>query len=110
MKIKTIQPPADGLQDAQHEQDSLQNDEDLEKASRIKRHTRGEQILDVLHDAVCMAICVACFAILMMGCTWVWHIITPWQYLSDDQLDTIKNTIFSGAIGGIIADRLRNIK
>ena len=34
---------------------------------------------------------------------WVWHYITPWQFLTPDQLSKIQSVIFSGSLGAIVS-------
>lgn len=39
---------------------------------------------------------------------WAFHYITPWCFLSDDQLTKIQSVIFSGTLGAVIATLSKN--
>lgn len=82
---------------------------ELEEAAKRRNHHRSQTLLDVIHVSLCCMVWIAALCIISMGVVWVLHIVTPWGWLCPSQLDTIKNTLFSGAIGGLIADRLRKI-
>lgn len=34
---------------------------------------------------------------------WVFHYVTPWQFLTSDQLSKIQSVIFSGSLGAIVS-------
>jgi hypothetical protein len=34
---------------------------------------------------------------------WVWHYLTPWPWLSSDQLSKIQSVLFSGGLGALVS-------
>lgn len=33
---------------------------------------------------------------------WLWHFLTPWEWLADEQLSKIQTVIFSGSLGAVV--------
>jgi hypothetical protein len=71
---------------------------DLKEESAKNEHRRIESLKDHVHR---MAVCGvwAVGALYFSGISIViWHYVTPWPWLSPDQLHTVTAVVFSGAI------------
>ncbi len=89
--------------------ETVVSEKELRATTKKNEHDRNQQLLSIMHDAVCVAVGVAAICIIAMGVVWVIHLITPWTWLTDTQLDSVRNALFSGAIGGFVSNRLQKI-
>lgn len=39
---------------------------------------------------------------------WVWHYVTPWEFLTPDKLAKLQGVVFSGALGAIASSLAKN--
>jgi hypothetical protein len=74
------------------------------KTSReIQKITRVERAHDHVHNMVVAAIYAVGFAALAMFVVLVWHFVTPWEFLTADKLNNIKQILFSGTLGAALS-------
>ena len=88
--------PSDELSKAFSEREGLE-DKDREKQSKKNEHGRKESSRNIFHWGN-MAIIVALYVAMAGGIiVLATHLVLPekWNFLTDSQLDTIKNILFS---------------
>ena len=84
------QPPSEHRDDASiNEQDSFHK-KTLERDADTNEHKRSENLKDWIHLAKKITMAVAVLILIIVSGTWIWHVVTPIQYLEDDQIRTIE--------------------
>lgn len=92
--------------------DNLKEDErlsveDIEDRCTINEHKRGEKTKDCLHKAEMIIIWGVFIAIMALGFTYVWHLVTPWDYLSEDQIEKINTILSSAILASVLSSRFK---
>jgi hypothetical protein len=69
----------------------------------IQKITRTERAFGHVHNMVVIGIYTVGLAALTMFLVLVWHYVTPWHFLSEEQLNNIKQILFSGTLGAALS-------
>ena len=108
--VKAESPSIDSVADkAQSESTALQKQE-LDAVSQRREHGRQEKLRDVLAfcvNAILMLIFLLIGASIILV---VWHHLTPesWQWMNDEDLETVSTVLFSGILFTIIGQYVRD--
>jgi hypothetical protein len=72
----------------------------LEEISKRSEHRRSERFRDHISNAALCVIWVLFVLFMFAGTFLAWHYLMPrkWGWLEQDQLDTLRTIVFSGAI------------
>ncbi len=84
----------------------IEEAEELGLSPDEKRHeeAKGAWHKIVIYGLRLVAVCLA-----FMFVVRVWHLITPWVWLSEDQLTKLNDLLFGGFIGTIIGKQIDTI-
>lgn len=112
-EIPFIEPPPRDRCDRKDENEAaaLGDGRDLSREKEIARHDRSEGLRSILSKGCGIIICFSIICIIVMSASYIFHMTMPdhWQYLSEMQLENIKSSLFSGAVGAFIVKYLENI-
>lgn len=84
---------------------ALRTGRDLQKqktAREIKEIMNDSAMQDHLHLVVVIGLYVVGIAALTMFIVVVWHMVTPFPFLSTDQVDELRKTLLTGATGAVL--------
>ena len=108
MSESEVPPPPDGLADSP----SWADDSDAKQEEKLwakEEKLRGTHIDNDITWARIFGYIVASlmvfFTVLFVGSlgAWFFHYLTPWSWLSTDQLSKIQSVVFSGTIGAVVS-------
>ena len=66
---------------------------------KIDQMLREDEVHSHLHRIVVAGLYLLAASAALMFLAVLWHLVTPWKLLSDDQIADLKQLLFSGAIG-----------
>lgn len=92
--------------------DNLKKDEklskeDIEKQAVINDYQRGEAAKKCLHRLELIVIWGIFVAVIALGFSYIWHLVTPWAYLSDKQLEKINTILSSAILASVLSSRFK---
>lgn len=71
---------------------------DLKKEADEAEHDRSERFRDHFEWIATRGLYVVAFMILLGGGVWFWHIVTPWHFLTANQLSHLQNLVTGGVL------------
>ncbi len=94
----------DPPKDLSSQDDKLSRQESLEYASHQSQHNRREGILDLTHISLSRILKVIAWLFIIAIIIIAYHLMAPseWQWLSEEQLETL-HTIFSSVFVSMLA-------
>lgn len=107
MQDRPPPPPADWLDSKEWEND----DSAIAEKSRWPdaaslQGTKDENTLKILRQTGNIAVALMwffAFVFVVSMAVWLFHFLTPWGWLSVDQLSKIQTVIFSGSLGALVS-------
>lgn len=81
--------------------------EDIEEQSVINEYQRGEAAKRCLHRLELIVIWGIFASVIALGFCYIWHLVTPWAYLSDKQLEKINTILSSAILASILSSRFK---
>lgn len=107
--VPKIEPPNNDSIDnaADKESAAFASGDDLEKVAQENKHRRGEDIKDHLHRASKCVIWASVVGLGALGFCFIWHLATPWKFLNPEQIDDIRNILFSGLLAGVLSNHFK---
>lgn len=103
-EIKNIPEVAPGVvkdSKAQREETAILA-HDYEDDGRRADHRRQQGVKQVAYYVLCAGVVVGVLAITAIAGVWLWHILTPWRWLSPDEIDHVQSILLSGALSAAI--------
>jgi hypothetical protein len=90
--------------------ETIENIDELEKQSNKNDHRRRERLKACVHW--CNVILIGSLYLVVIASVVVlcWHWLSPWNFLSSSQLDTIKNILFSALATNLAKDFIKNFQ
>ena len=84
---------------------------DLDQEKLVGDHERAEGLRGHFYRGCVAGLWVAMSAVLLMFCAYIYYIIASesWHWLAADQVSQIKSMLFSGAVGGFIAQYFKKV-
>jgi hypothetical protein len=70
----------------------------LEQESAENEHRRSEALKDHVHSIAVCGVWIVGFLYLSGISIVIWHYVTPWAWLSSEQLHTVTAVVFSSAV------------
>ncbi len=101
-KIPILEPASDEESHANADKEStaFANETDLRKLAEESQHGRSEDLKDLIHCVAKIVVLCVFVILLLMGLSFSWHLIAPdkFRYLSEAQINDIRNILFSGLV------------
>ncbi len=96
---------------SQAEAVALIEDRDLDQEKLVGDHERAEGLRGHFYRGCVAGLWVAMAAVLLMFCAYIYHVMAPasWHWLATEQVNQIKSMLFSGAVGGFIAQYFKKV-
>ena len=88
-------------------EDEKLSPEDIEKAVAENEHKRCEAVKDCIHKAEIFVIWGFFGSMLILVLSYVWHLVTPWHYLSEPQLNDIATILSSTILASVLSTRFK---
>jgi|LakMenEpi03Aug12_release.lakeMendotaPanAssembly.Ray.scaffolds.fasta_scaffold1372868_1 hypothetical protein len=103
--VPKIEPPNNDSIDNAADKESavLASGDDLEKITRYNQLQRSDNLNYHLHLASKLAIWGLVIALGAFGFCFIWHLVTPWKFLNPEQIDDIRNILFSGLLTAVLS-------
>ena len=77
---------------------------DYEELSDRNNFKRSEGVKNQIHFVSILFVWIVFGALTLLGLCYVWHLITPYAFLNENQLETIRTILFSSVISGIVSN------
>lgn len=104
-KVKEPSPEESG-DSADEESRAFASERNLEKEAEESEHDRQEVFRKHLSRAALILFWLFFSIAVFMVMFWAWHLLTPWRFLTDEQLDDIQQ-LSSGGLVAVVAGYLR---
>lgn len=68
--------------------------------------TKDQNTLRLLRHSGQIAVCLMWFfagVFCLSMAVWLWHFLTPWIWLDENQLSKIQTVVFSGSLGALVS-------
>lgn len=87
------------------------SNEKFEAEARKLSHKRLEVLRKNLHQGAVVLIWIAMLALFSILVSWAWHLVTPehLHYLGQNQINELKNILFSAALAAIVSDYAKKV-